>query len=214
MRWILLQNIVFRIRLTVCTSLCHFEFQFIFFFDFSNCTKSGAKTDSGTKTDTLKKITRNVQNWYLFAVFTNIHVSFSITRRHYVHCIHVSSRVDFVDRSQKMQRMFLFVGGAFPMTVSESPSLSESALLCKLESLSLFFDFCLVFFFRSYTTVRFVRSEQKENIQIIREITNYKSMRHWEIKVTYAVDDNQLGCFVFENRIRKITAKWRLYSRS
>ena len=52
------------------------------------------------------------------------------------------------------------------MTVSESPSSSESALLCALESLSSFFDVCFVFFFSFLfcTTVRFGRSEQKENI--------------------------------------------------
>ena len=42
-----------------------------FLFNFLKCTKSS------TNTDTLKKITQNFQNWYLFAVFTNIHVSFS-----------------------------------------------------------------------------------------------------------------------------------------
>ena len=48
------------------------SFNLSFFFDFSKCTKSD------TITDTLKKITENVQNWYFSAVFTNIHVSFHI----------------------------------------------------------------------------------------------------------------------------------------
>ena len=94
--------------------------------------------------------------------------------RHSVHCIHFSSRVDFVDASQKMQKMFLSFGGgggggAFPMTVSKPPFLSEAALLCTSES-SLFFDFCFVFFFSVHfcTNLRFVRSEQKEDIQNIR----------------------------------------------
>ena len=60
-------------------------------------------------------------------------------------------------------------GGAFPMTVSKSSFSSESALLCTSES-SLFFDFCFVFFFSVHfcTNLRFVRSEQKEDIQNIR----------------------------------------------
>ena len=70
------------------------------------------------------------------------------------------------------------------MTVSESPSSSESALLCNFESLSLFFDLCFVFFFSVsfWTTVRFSEhSEQKENIQIIHEILNDKSIRRREV---------------------------------
>ena len=69
------------------------------------------------------------------------------------------------------------------MTVAKSLSSSESTLLCTSESLALFFDFYLVFYFsvRFCTTVRFLRSEQKEDIQIIREIINDKSMRHREV---------------------------------
>ena len=69
------------------------------------------------------------------------------------------------------------------MTVSESLSSSESALLCNFESLSLFFDLCFVFFFsvRFWTTVRFWHSEQKENIQIIYEILNDKFIRYRKI---------------------------------
>ena len=65
----------------------------------------------------------------------------------------------------KMQIIFSFLGGVFPMTVSESPSSSELALLCTSESLTLFFDFRFVFFFsvRFCTTVRFGRNEQKKN---------------------------------------------------
>ena len=79
--------------------------------------------------------------------------------------------------------MFLFLVGAFPETVSESPSSSKSPLLCTSKSLSLFFDFCFVFFFsvHFYTTARFLRSEQKDNIQIIREILNDESMRYREV---------------------------------
>ena len=59
-------------------------------------------------------------------------------------------------------------------------TVSESALLCTSESLSFFFGFCFVFFFRVRfcTTVRCVHSEQKK---IIREILNDKSMRHREV---------------------------------
>ena len=108
----------------------------------------------------------------------------------------------------KMQRMFLFLGGAFAMTVSDSPSSSESASLCTSESLSLFFDVYFVFFFsvRFCTTVRFVRNEQKENIQIIRKILNEKSMRYREVySKCYLRDERQpirLLCF------RKITAEF------
>ena len=51
------------------------------------------------------------------------------------------------------------------MTIFESPSSSESALLCISESLYLFFDFRFVFFFsvRFCTTVRFVRNKQKKH---------------------------------------------------
>ena len=68
------------------------------------------------------------------------------------------------------------------MTVFESPSSSEFALLCTSESLTLFFDFRFVFFFsvRFCTTVRFGRNEQKKT-KIIRKIVNDKSMRHREI---------------------------------
>ena len=48
---------------------------------------------------------------------------------------------------QEMHGIFLFSRVAFPMMVSESPSSSESALLCTSELLSLFFDFSFVFFF-------------------------------------------------------------------
>ena len=72
------------------------------------------------------------------------------------------------------------------MTVSESPSSSEFRFalpvlwLCTLESLSLFFDFCFVFFFSFHflITVRFGRSEPEENKQIIREILDDESKRH------------------------------------
>ena len=84
----------------------------------------------------------------------------------------------------EMRRMCSILGGAIPMTVSESPSSTNSALLCTLQSLSLFSDFCFVFFFsvRFRTTVRFVRiSEQKANIQIICEVLNEESMRYREV---------------------------------
>ena len=80
-------------------------------------------------------------------------------RRHSIHYIYFSWRaLDFTDPSQKMHRMFLFLGGTFPMMVSESLSSSESALLCTLESFPSFFDFCFVFFFsvRFRAIVRFV----------------------------------------------------------
>ena len=96
------------------------------------------------------------------------------------------------------------------MTISESPSSSKSALLCMSGSLSLFSDFCFVFFFSVHfcTTVRCVRSEQKEDAQIIIEIINDKSMHHRKVySKCYVVNDNRLGCFVFEKQTRKITAK-------
>ena len=79
------------------------------------------------------------------------------------------------------------------MTVFESLSSSNS--------LSPFFDFRFVFFFsvRFCTTVRFVRSERKENIQIIQEILNDKSMRHREVySICYLRGERQpirLLCF-------------------
>ena len=69
------------------------------------------------------------------------------------------------------------------MTVSELPSISKSGLLCTSASLFLFFDFCFLFCFsvRFYTTVRFLRTERTEDIYIIREIINEKSMRYREV---------------------------------
>ena len=90
------------------------------------------------------------------------------------------------------------------MTVSKLPSSSKSALLCTSESLSLFFDYCFVFFFsvRFCTTVRFVRSEQNEKVQIIRKIRELYS------KCYLRGENNQLRCFVFEKQTRKITAEF------
>ena len=96
------------------------------------------------------------------------------------------------------------------MTVPESPSSSESALLFTSELLSLFFDFLFVFFFnvRFCTTVRFVQSEQKENIQILREILNDKFMRHQKVYSKCYLCGKRLGCFVSEKQTRKITAEF------
>ena len=73
------------------------------------------------------------------------------------------------------------------MMVSESLFLSESAFICTS-------DFCFIFFFnvRLRTTVRFVRSEQKDIGQIFCEILNDKSMRSREVylNVTYMVNNN------------------------
>ena len=106
---------------------------------------------------------------YLQYLQTYIWVSVSkhfewVYRRHSVHCIHFSSHaLDFANPSQNAKNVFVF-GGAFPITVFESPSSSESALLCTSESLCIFFDFCFVFFFSVHfcTTVRFVRSKRKK----------------------------------------------------
>ena len=82
----------------------------------------------------------------------------------------------------KNTKNVLFLGRAFPMTVSESPSSSEFALFCTLESYVVFvFRFFFVFSFSFCTTVQSVRSAQREDIQIIREIINDKSIRHREV---------------------------------
>ena len=113
------------------------------------------KTNQSTKTDTLKTIIQNVRNWYLFAVFTNTNVSLASKHptwahmRHAVHYIYSSSRVlDFANPSQNANNVFVFEGSLPIKTVSESPSSSESALLCTSELLYLFFDLCFVFFFQ------------------------------------------------------------------
>ena len=80
-------------------------------------------------------------------------------------------------------------------------------MLCTLELLS-FFSGIFFFSFLFCTTVQFVHSEQKEDIQIIREIINDITMRHREVyivNVTYVMKDNRLGCFVFEKQLRKTT---------
>ena len=85
-----------------------------------------------------------------------------------MHCINFSLRaLDFAKPSQHAQNVFVFY---FPMTVSESPPLLQPALLCIAESLSLFFDFCFVFFFNVCfcTTVRFVRRERKKQTNYLR----------------------------------------------
>ena len=53
----------------------------------------------------------------------------------------------------------------------------------KPQRICIFFDFNFVFFFsiRFRSTVRFVHSEQKENIQVIREFLNDKLIRHREV---------------------------------
>ena len=58
------------------------------------------------------------------------------------------------------------------MMVFELPSSSESALLCTSKSLSLFFDFCFVFFFsvRFCTSTRFVHSERKKTYKIFAKL--------------------------------------------
>ena len=64
------------------------------------------------------------------------------------------------------------------MAVSESPSSSDSALLCTSESLSLFFGFLFHIFIQCpflYHCLIFTNSDQKENIQIIRPILDDKS---------------------------------------
>ena len=109
-----------------------------------------------------------------------------------------------------MQRMFLFLGGAFPMIVSESPSSSESASLCTSE-MSLFFDFCFVFFFsvRFCTTVRFIRSEKKKHKLFVKFLMiNPGVIEKYIVNVTYVVNNNRLGCFVSKKQTRKITAEF------
>ena len=144
-----------------------------FFLNFSKCTKSGTKTNSGTKTVTLKKITQKVQNWYLFVVFTNILYIVSTFR-----CVHWILRIHHT-----MQRTFFFWAEPFQWRFPRRHL--YRSLLCSAHRgvVVLFFDFCFLFFFsvRFYTTVRFVRSEQKENIKIIREILSAKSMRHRKV---------------------------------
>ena len=85
---------------------------FASFFYLSKCIKSR------TKTDTLKKITQNVQNWHLFLVFTNTcqfqHIR---TLREptgdilYIVSNFSSRALDFMDPSQKMHRIFGEGGG-------------------------------------------------------------------------------------------------------
>ena len=69
------------------------------------------------------------------------------------------------------------------MTVSELQSSSESALLCTSESLYLSFDFVLYFSSVSVFVLLYdlYVVSRKENIQIIREIFNDKSIRHREV---------------------------------
>ena len=163
---------------TYFTSLFHFDFQFIIFSKFLKVYQKWYKNGLGYKNEHLEK------NHTKCLKLINIYLQYSQTdmwvltsehptgthRRHYVHCIHFMSRaLDVANPSQNANNVFFFLGGAFPTTVCESPSSSGSA--------------CFVFFFsiRFCTTVRFVRSERNENIQIIREILNDKFMCHRKV---------------------------------
>ena len=65
----------------------------------------------------------------------------------------------------------------------------------------LYFSSVSIFYHRTIWT------EQKENIQIIREILNDKFIRHkYIVNGAYAVNDNRLGFFVSEKQTRKMTA--------
>ena len=101
----------------------------------------------------------------------------------YILYVSTFHRLRLILRNAKNTNNVFVFGGAFSMPVTESPSSSESALRCTSASLSLFFDFCFIFFFsvRFCTTVRFVHSEQKGKIQIIRQIFNDKSRRHQKV---------------------------------
>ena len=130
----------------------------------------------------------------------------------YIVSTFLSRALDLANASQNAKNFFVFGGGAFPMTVSESLSSSEFALLCTSESLSLFYNFCFVFIFRVCfcTTVRFVRSQQKKNIQLFTKflMKNLCVIKKFIVNCTYVVNDNRLGCFVSEKQTRKIKVKF------
>ena len=168
------QNCIFALHY-LCISFI-LSFNFSFFFQFSqNAPKVVQKRTSCKKLHKFSKLIFTCSTHKHTCQFQHLSTLREPTGVNSVRFIHCSLRaLDFADPSQKIQKMFLFLRGAFPITVSESQSSSESAFLCTSKSLSLVFDFCFVFFISVCfcTIVRFLRREQKEKIQIIRKIFN------------------------------------------
>ena len=147
-------NIVFCVRLTLFTPFSPFKFQcIIFFFIFSKCTKVVQNRPGYENRDLEKNHTKFSKLIFICRIYKRtcwvlaFHSMYA-HRSYSVHCIHFSLRpLDFENRSvTKCKECFFFLRGAVPMTVSESPSSSESALLCTSESLSLFFQYLFCIF--------------------------------------------------------------------
>ena len=113
----------------------------------------------------------------------------------------------FCESIRKCKECFGFWGGAFPMAVSDF----YRSLLCSSQRRRCLCFSIFVLYFSSVSVCAllydlYILCKQKENIKIICEILKDKFIRHR--KVTYVVNNNRLGCFVFEKQTRKITAEF------
>ena len=217
---IILKHGLPRICLILYTSFFYFDFQLIIFFLFCKIHQKWYKNGFVFKNGQLEKnytkcsklifiCSIHKHTWQFQHLSTLCEPTGDI-----LYIVSTFRRVRWISRiHQKYAQNVFFFGEPFQWRFP-SQHLHRSRLCFTHRSRCFCFSIFVLYFSSVFVfciVVRFVRSEQKENIQITREILNDKSMCHQEVysKCYLRGERQPMRMLFFEKRTRKITAEFQ-----